>query len=255
MSEALSRRPRIQWVGLVLGAGVIVGLAATAHTQVGHWRNTVDLFSHTLESTGPNALAHRTLGVAYWIEGDHSRGEEHLRMAVQLDPSWPDARLVLALSLNQAGRFEEARLHFERARDDGADPGRVHGGLGVAAQQLGDDAEAAREYRAALKARPEEWEVVNNLAWLLATSRDRRIRDPIAAIDLASKAVVALPENAEFLGTLARAYAESGRFSEAVAAQQRAIDAVAPDAAPGTRARFEAELRGYRDQRTGSARP
>jgi len=162
---------------------------------------------------------------------------------------------VLALSLNQAGRFEEARLHFARARDDGADPGRVHGGLGVAAQQLGDDAEAAREYRAALEARPEEWEVVNNLAWLRATSRDRRIRDAEAAVDLASKAVAALPENAEFLGTLARAYAESGRFSEAVAAQQRAIAAVAPDAAPGTLARFEAELRGYRDQRTGSARP
>ena len=67
---------------------------------------------------------------------------------------------------------------------------------------------------------------MNNLAWLLATSRDASLRDPERALELALRArtLAAKPdaasdrEHAAVLDTLAAAQAAAGRFSEAVRA-------------------------------------
>ena len=56
----------------------------------------------------------------------------------------------------------------------------------------------------------------NNLAWLLATSSDASIRDGNRAIELAKQAVqLSGGKDADYLRTLAAAYAETGRFAEA----------------------------------------
>ena len=248
VSDFLRLRQPIQWVAPALATGAIGALAFAAHAQVGHWKNTVALFEHALAATEPNPVAHRGLGVAHWEQNRPSLAEEHLRMAVELDPSWSDARLVLALCLNHLGQFEEARLHFIRARADGADPGRVHGGLGLAAQQLGEEAVAAREYRAALALRPEEWEVANNLAWLLATSQDAGVRDLPEAIGLAERAAAGVPGSSDFLETLARVYAESARYEEAAESQKRALDALPGDAEEGQRRQLRDDLQDYLEQ-------
>jgi tetratricopeptide (TPR) repeat protein len=241
---AALRAPR--WLGPVLAAGVLLALSMASYRQAGHWRNTIQLFSHALEATGANPVAHRGLGVTYWLEGETALGEEHLRQAVQLDPRWSDARLALALALNQSGRFQEAEQHFLQAREDGADPGRVHAGLGVGAQQMGQDARAAKEYRLALELRPDEWEIVNNLAWLLATTGEIGLRDSARAVVLAQSAVSAVPGNVDFLETLATAYAALGLYPEAQETQQRALNAMPDDAGTNTKARLREQLRIYK---------
>ncbi|HIL80668.1 MAG TPA: tetratricopeptide repeat protein [Myxococcales bacterium] len=246
---AALRAPR--WLGPLLAAGVLLALSMASYRQAGHWRNTLQLFSHALEATGANPVAHRGLGVTYWLEGETALGEEHLRMAVQLDPRWPDARLALALALNQSGRFEEAEQHFLQAREDGADPGRVHAGLGVGAQQMGQDTRAATEYQAALALRPDEWEIVNNLAWLLATTGDIGLRDSARAVVLAQSAVSAVPGNVDFLETLATAYAALGHYPEAQESQQRALSALPGNtdpADPSTKTRLQGQLRIYENR-------
>ena len=241
---AALRAPR--WLGPVLAAGVLLALSMASYRQAGHWRNTIQLFSHALEATGANPVAHRGLGVTYWLEGETALGEEHLRQAVQLDPRWSDARLALALALNQSGRFQEAEQHFLQAREDGADPGRVHAGLGVGAQQMGQDARAAKEYRLALELRPDEWEIVNNLAWLLATTGEIGLRDSARAVVLAQSAVSAVHGNVDFLETLATAYAALGLYEEAQETQQRALNAMPDDAGTNTKARLREQLRIYK---------
>jgi len=244
-SDLLSRRKAPQWLGAALAAGVLAPLGIAAHKQVEHWRNTVALFSHALEATGPNAVAHRGLGVTYWLEGERTRGEQHLRAAIELDPNWSDARLALALALNHSGRFEEAKTHLLRARDDGADPGRVHAGLGLAAQQLGKDRRAEKHYRAALELRPDEWEIVNNLAWLLATTHESQLRDAAGAVALAERAVASAGGNPDFLETLATAYAASGLYAQAHQAQERALHSLPHWASTERRAQLEDKRRAY----------
>jgi Flp pilus assembly protein TadD len=63
----------------------------------------------------------------------------------------------------------------------------------------------------------------NNLAWVLATNPDAQLRNGAEAVQLAERACE-LSHNEEpmFIGTLGAAYAEAGRFQDAVATAKRA---------------------------------
>jgi len=67
-------------------------------------------------------------------------------------------------------------------------------------------------------------EVLNNLAWQLATSAAPAARDGQRAVQLATRACeLTRHESPMFIGTLAAAYAEAGQFTEAAAAGECAI--------------------------------
>ena len=63
----------------------------------------------------------------------------------------------------------------------------------------------------------------NNYAWLLATNKDPKFRDGEKAVTLALKAVQS-KRNGNYLDTLAAAYAEAGKFDEAIRVQKEAVD-------------------------------
>jgi len=65
---------------------------------------------------------------------------------------------------------------------------------------------------------------LNDLAWILATHLDPNFRDGSNALVFAEKAVAAAGQkNPYLLNTLAAAYAEVGRYSDAVSAQKEAL--------------------------------
>ena len=65
--------------------------------------------------------------------------------------------------------------------------------------------------------------MLNNLAWSLATNPDPALRDGPLAVHYAEKACqLTGGQKTVCLGTLAAAYAEAGRFDEAVATAQKA---------------------------------
>jgi tetratricopeptide (TPR) repeat protein len=96
--------------------------------------------------------------------------------------------------------------------------------LGLALNHSGRTREPIDSYRAALKLNPDLAPVLNNLAWALATSPDDQLRNGAEAVRLAEHACV-LTHYAQpwFVGTLAAAYAETGRFPEAVATAEKAV--------------------------------
>ncbi len=74
-------------------------------------------------------------------------------------------------------------------------------------------------------ARPDDVALLNDTAWVLATNPNASIRNGTEAVGLAQRAV-RLSDGKEpaVLGTLAAAYAEAGRFSEAVQTARKALD-------------------------------
>src|ERR1019366_4434369 len=68
-------------------------------------------------------------------------------------------------------------------------------------------------------------EALNNLAWMLASHPDPTIRNGKEAVELAERAC-RLTDNGQpfFLGTLAAAYAEAGRFNDAITTAEKARD-------------------------------
>ncbi len=243
-SAGLRRRLRTSAI-CTGGAGILI-LAVLARQQVSVWRDSIALFTHAVEVSHDNAHAHRFLGVSLWSEGDREGGARHLQEALRIRPDWGEARLVWGTALLQLGRFEEAAPEIERARREGAEPALAWAAAGVLAERRGDPTAAASAYEQSLGHDPDDWEVLNNLAWIRAVSPNAALRAPARAIELARRAAAQKPEHAYVLGTLAAAYASAGRTAEAVAAQERAIE-ILRGAGDGAQARaFTARLTAYR---------
>jgi hypothetical protein len=64
---------------------------------------------------------------------------------------------------------------------------------------------------------------LNDLAWIRATEQDPQVRNGAQAVSMAERACqVTAFQEPQFLGTLAAAYAEVGRFSDAVKMAEQA---------------------------------
>jgi tetratricopeptide (TPR) repeat protein len=84
---------------------------------------------------------------------------------------------------------------------------------------------AIEYYHKTLQAQPDMLEALNNLAWLLAANRDAAIRNGAEAVNLAERACkLSDYKMPVFIGTLAAAYAEAGRFGDAVSTAEKARD-------------------------------
>ena len=85
--------------------------------------------------------------------------------------------------------------------------------------------EAVGNYEHALQIKPGIVDARNNLAWILATAPDAAIRNGNKAVELAEEANrVSDARDPNILSTVAAAYAEAGRFAEAMVMAQRALE-------------------------------
>ena len=84
-------------------------------------------------------------------------------------------------------------------------------------------AKARASYARAIGLNPKNVQALNNLAWLLATCEDHRLRSPLESLTLAKRAVALSPEP-HILDTLAEAYFVTGDFSSAVATETMALE-------------------------------
>ncbi len=116
---------------------------------------------------------------------------------------------------------------------------RLYGLLGDLHYRRQNFAEVKQAYEKSLALRPDQPQVLNNLAWLLATCPDERLRDPARALALARQAA-RLDESAFILDTLAECYFANQEYERALEAGQRALAL-----AEGDRSHYEAQLRRF----------
>ena len=174
--------------------------------------------------------ARNQLGKALNRKGQTDEAIGQFEEAIRLKPEYVEAYDNLGDALAARGRFDEAIEHYRQAIQINSNRPENFVHLGMALSQLGRAREAVAEYQEALKLNPDLPGVLNNLAWALATSPDDQLRNGTEAVRLAEHAC-ALTHHGQpmFLGTLAAAYAEAGRFPEAVTTAEKA-EGLATDA-------------------------
>ncbi len=119
----------------------------------------------------------------------------------------------------------EAIKRFTRALEIDADNFPCRRGRSDAAISIGDHPAALADLEKAHALKPDDSGVLNNLAWLLATSPDGDLRDGKRAIDLATKACEETEwQEAHIISTLAAAYAETGDFDSARKFSRQAVE-------------------------------
>jgi Flp pilus assembly protein TadD len=169
------------------------------------------------------ALIHSDLGFALARKGALDEAIEHLHTAVELRPDYPDAHYNLAAALSQEGKTREAIEEYRKTLALRPTDAEAHTSLGNALAQEGFVSEAMEHYETALQLAPDTVLARNNLAWILCASPDAAIRNGPRAIELARQAVeLSGGDNPLFVRTLAAAYAEAGRFTDAVETIERA---------------------------------
>ena len=157
-------------------------------------------------------------------QGRWAEALEAGRNAIRIAPGSPAIWNNVAAAFNGTGRFAEAEAHARRALELDRKYADAWGTRGIALNSLGRQAEAVQSFREALALKPGYPAVCVQLAWLHATSPDAKIRNGPEAVRLILGVFQSTGRrDAWLLGVLAAAYAESGRFEEAVAAARDAM--------------------------------
>jgi len=182
-------------------------------------------FRETLRLNPNSAEGHRSLGVALIQSGKAAEALTHLSSAVRLAPDNPDLRFNLGLALLDQNQPAAAEAQFAAGLRLSPQDTRFHYRLAVAQAAQRKTAEAIQHYRESLRLTPDFPEALNELAWLLACNPNPDLRNGAEAVTLAEKAcALDKNEHPSMLLTLAAAYAEAGRFSEAMSTAQKAHD-------------------------------
>ena len=126
------------------------------------------------------------------------------------------------LSLSGSKRYEEAIKAFSKAIDRDPRNADAYYNRGIAWYQKGDYGQAIADYTKALEINPNFADSYDQLAGIFAICPDRSYRNGAKAVELAKKAVELHPR-ADSLNTLAAAYAEAGKFADAITVQKAAI--------------------------------
>jgi len=108
-------------------------------------------------------------------------------------------------------------------------------------QWMGKDRETIDTYERIISLDPKRAVALNNLAWVLVTTPDERLRDLDRAVDLARRAV-ALDRSPGFLDTLAEACFAKGLVQKAIKTIEEAIAT-----ATENRSYYEKQLRRFLD--------
>ena len=193
--------------------------------QQGKISEAIEQYQQVLRLTPDNAQVHNDLGLAFGREGKLNQAITHFRKALALEPEFAKAHHNLGYALRRQNKLDEAFIHLESSIELDPNYAPVYQVLGQILSQQGRMNEAAENFRRVLRLEPDHIEVLNALAWMLAVHKSADFHDPNQATGLAERACeLSGYEQPAVLDTLACAYAASGRFSEAIATAEKALE-------------------------------
>ena len=228
--------------------------------QTGRLAEAQPLFEQAIRTNPDYPNANADLGVVLAAAGRMDEAIPHFEKELSLTPGSAYAHSNYARALAQFGRLDEAIVHFRKAVEAEPNDASVHTNLGralamqrnlpaamaeferavqvnpdfpTAHHYLGDalyfgqgrTADALAHWREVLRLDPDNIAVLAQCAWALSTDRDPALRNGSLAVQYAEHASRLRGGRAPVvLDALAAAYAETGRFPEAVQAARSALD-------------------------------
>jgi len=217
---------------------------------VGRYDEAVAQLREALGKGGGSAEIHHNLGFALAREGRIDEAVPEFETALRLDPDHYLTLIHLGAALVVRNRIAEAVSLFQHAVEVKPDDREAHRLLAGSLIRLGRIEDGIRELSEILRRDPDNLDALLNIAWIRATHADAEHRNGAEATRLAERARDKSPEPiAQVYGTLAAAYAEAGRFPEAIRAGEKAIQ-LADSTNEGEDAkRFAEQLSYYRQGR------
>jgi Flp pilus assembly protein TadD len=178
-------------------------------------------FREVLRIYPDDVNAHMALGYSLANQGKFADADAEFSAALQLNPDNMTIREALTLVAKKAEAYKVLTPLYEALKIQPTP--EIHAQIAVIQTMLGEFQEAVGHYTEALRLRPDAPDMLNNLAWLLASCPEARFRDGAQAVKFGERACgLTHYQKNIYVGTLAAAYAEAGRFDDAIATAQKA---------------------------------
>ncbi|MHC4645405.1 MAG: tetratricopeptide repeat protein [Planctomycetota bacterium] len=246
-----------------------------------HWRDSLSLAQHMVKLAPNVAMLQDMLGSAYLDRKEMDLAETHYLRALELNPryvpAWTDLGHMYALE----SREDRAIRCFQRSLELDPNNSLAHNNLGASFYKIGELDKAEIYYRHALRLAPEMhlchrnlgklllekgrlregldhlWYAVylrpefalalTDIAWVLATHPEARVRNPAKAVRLAERASQLTKHQVmRVADVLAAAYAAAGQFGRAVTTAEQAPTLLNPDGDAGLPRQIDERLQLYR---------
>jgi len=186
-------------------------------------------FSEALKLDPKSVLALNNRALVHIATENYGQALRDLQAALLIIPEYPEA-------LNNRGVVHQKQKKLDRAIADFTaaikiDPRYVDalGNRAFTYRLKGEYDKAVRDLEAAIQLSPDTYQASNDLAWLLATAKDKQIRNGQRALELA-KSACAISQYKQWntLDTLGVAYAENEQFDDAATWLTTALELAPP---------------------------
>ncbi len=185
--------------------------------HIGSLKNALKDYETVLKIDPENAPAFNNRGLVRLDQGNQKRALRDFQQAIKANPKFADAYNNRGVTYRDLGKLKSALADYNRALQLNPRLTAAYANRGYLQKRRGDYKSAIADYRIALQLNPDFSSALNDLAWLQATCPQPEFRDGVSAIKKAKRACeLTKYRDWNMLDTLAVAYAEAGRFDQAV---------------------------------------
>ena len=198
-------------------------LLGAIYSDQKRYRESAKAFKKVLDLDPNHRQSQIELAGVLFKLNDFAGSAKYYREALVRRSNDPELLFKLGVSLLENGENEAAIEEFTKAAALRPTPLAFHQ-MGNASIRIGKLGQAVEYFRKAVAQDERFAPSLNNLAWLMSTSPDASLRDGNQATKYAETLCeLQNGRTAENLDTLAAAYAEAGRFDDAIKAINEAI--------------------------------
>jgi tetratricopeptide (TPR) repeat protein len=202
----------------VLVPVVVLALGVLSWRQGTFWKDSDTLWTHALECTTRNGVAHNDLGASLDKEGDVENALGQFEAALKIDGGYAEFHNNYGHALREKGMIPEAIAQYGEALRIYPTYAEAEFNLGNVLAQTGRRADAIAHYEAALRDRPDYLDAHFNLANVLMDQGR-----PADAVAHFQAALAINPNNAAMHHNLGICYYQLGQPDRAAAEYRMAL--------------------------------
>jgi Flp pilus assembly protein TadD len=158
-------------------------------TQVGYWRNSITVFSHALEVTAHNSLAHYNRGNAYLKLGNYTQAIGDYDRAIEINPKRAEIYYNRGFAHGRLGNQRQAIGDYDKTIEIDPRHAKAFNNRGIAYDILGNHRKAIADCDRAIELNPEYAEAYYNRGIVYGRLRNYKqaLEDFDRAIEFNSK--------------------------------------------------------------------